>query len=284
MVGGDVLSLRRYPVKSMRGEAVESSLVTARGLLGDRCHALVDLADGRVASAKHPDKWATLLECSAAYAGPVLPDVGLPSVSVMLPGGRTVTGGDEEADVVLSRMIGREVALTSAVPPSPTLERMTPGVEGLEPGDQPAGAVRDGVLGTAVPGASFFDHAPLHLVTTATMRRLSSLHPDGNVAVQRFRPNIVVDAEGEDFVENGWVGRRLAIGEEVVVEVTTATPRCAVPTLAQPGLSVDVDVLRTVAGANRVQVDDRGRFGCAGAYALVVEGGRIRRGDRVEVG
>ncbi len=47
---GSIVSLWRYPVKSMLGEELNAAEVTKRGLLGDRAYALVDSADGKVAS------------------------------------------------------------------------------------------------------------------------------------------------------------------------------------------------------------------------------------------
>jgi uncharacterized protein YcbX len=44
--------IRRYPVKAMGGESLESAEVEARGLLGDRAYAVVD-GDGKLASGKH---------------------------------------------------------------------------------------------------------------------------------------------------------------------------------------------------------------------------------------
>jgi MOSC domain-containing protein len=51
-----------YPVKSMMGEELNASLVTDRGLLGDRAYALMDRETGKVVSAKEPRKWAKLFE------------------------------------------------------------------------------------------------------------------------------------------------------------------------------------------------------------------------------
>ena len=48
---GSVVSLGRYSVKSMMGERLNAADVTERGLLGYRVYALVDPADGKVASA-----------------------------------------------------------------------------------------------------------------------------------------------------------------------------------------------------------------------------------------
>ena len=53
---GSIVSLWRYPVKSMLGEELNASEVTKRGLLGDRAYALVDISDRKVATAKNPRK------------------------------------------------------------------------------------------------------------------------------------------------------------------------------------------------------------------------------------
>jgi uncharacterized protein YcbX len=44
---GSVVSLWRYPVKSMMGEELNATEVTERGLLGDRAYALVTAPTGR---------------------------------------------------------------------------------------------------------------------------------------------------------------------------------------------------------------------------------------------
>jgi len=54
MTEGAVVSLWRYPVKSMMGEELNASDLTDRGLLGDRSLALVDTETGKVVSAKNP--------------------------------------------------------------------------------------------------------------------------------------------------------------------------------------------------------------------------------------
>ncbi len=55
-------TLWRYPVNSMQGEEVSTSVVTERGLLGDPAYALLDRETGLIASAKHPRKWGSLFE------------------------------------------------------------------------------------------------------------------------------------------------------------------------------------------------------------------------------
>ena len=60
-LGVHIDALYLFPVKSLLGERVDEARVTGRGLLGDRAYGLVDVADGTVASAKHPRKWGALL-------------------------------------------------------------------------------------------------------------------------------------------------------------------------------------------------------------------------------
>src|SRR5215216_4866674 len=70
---GSVVSLLRYPVKSMMGEELNAAEMTERGLLGDRAYALVDSSDGKVASAKNPRKWSQLFDFRAAFVAPPPP-------------------------------------------------------------------------------------------------------------------------------------------------------------------------------------------------------------------
>ena len=57
----------RYPVKSMLGTRVEQAEVRASGLVADRGWALVNLETGKVASAKRPRLWRSLLQLRAEY-------------------------------------------------------------------------------------------------------------------------------------------------------------------------------------------------------------------------
>ncbi|MCU1629842.1 MAG: MosC domain protein [Pseudonocardia sp.] len=62
MADGVVVSLWRYPLKSMQGEELNASHLSGRGLLGDRALALVDVETGKVVSAKDPRKWPAMFD------------------------------------------------------------------------------------------------------------------------------------------------------------------------------------------------------------------------------
>src|SRR6266513_351879 len=88
---GTIVSLWRYPVKSMMGEELNAAEVTKGGLLGDRAYALVDSSDGKVASAKNPRKWPQLFDFRAALADAPKSVVKAPSVRITLPDGTILT-------------------------------------------------------------------------------------------------------------------------------------------------------------------------------------------------
>jgi hypothetical protein len=259
---GSVVALWRYPVKSMMGEELNAGEVTEQGLLGDRVYALVDTETGKVASAKNPRTWPTLFDHRAAFAEPPRAGDRMPPVRITLPDGVIVTSDRPDIDRVLSQALGRSVTLAAAAPSNPELEEYWPDIEGLDH--------QEVVTEETMPDGTFFDLAVLHLLTTATIDRLRALYPQGRFEPRRFRPNIIVDpTSAAGFVENGWVGKTLAIGDQVRVKITGGCPRCVMTTLPQGDLPKDPGILRTAAQHNQVHV---------GVYAEVIQGGMIRRG------
>ncbi len=265
---GSVVSLWRYPVKSMMGEELNAVDVTDRGLLGDRAYALADAADGKIVSAKNPRKWANLFDVRSSFTETLRIGQNIPAVRIVLPDGTIVTSGQGDINQILSDALGREVTIENTAPEAPTLEEYWPDMEGL--------AFRETTTDESMPTGTFFDLAPVHILTTATIDRLRELYPQGRFEARRFRPNLVVQtASGEKgFVENAWVGKTLAIGDEVRLSVTGGCPRCVMTTRPQGDLPYDPGILRTAAQHNEVNV---------GVYASVQRGGTIRRGDTVQL-
>jgi uncharacterized protein YcbX len=266
MSEGAVVSLWRYPVKSMQGQELNASEFTGGGLLGDRSLALVDTETGKVVSAKNPRKWPTMFGFQATFTTPPVLGDPLPAVRVTAPDGTTATSDDAHFEEMLTSALGRPVTLAASAPSDPSLEEYWPDMAELDH--------QETVTDEAMPPSTFFDLATVHILTTATLNRLRQLHPPGRFEVRRFRPNIVVrpDNDEPDFVESSWVGRKLSIGDDVVLEITDHTPRCVMTTLAQGDLPKDSEILRTAARYNDVHV---------GVYAEVRKGGRVQRGDTV---
>ncbi len=244
-----VVSLWRYPVKSMMGEELNAAEVTERGLLGDRAYALVDSSDGKAATAKNPRKWPHLFDFRAAFVEPTRSAAKVPPVRIVLPDGTAVTSDQGDLNQILSKALNREVTLRAAQHGTVNAEEYWPDMEGLDHRDT---------------------------LTTATLDRLRELYPQGRFEVRRFRPNIVVQLASDEkgFAENSWVGHTLAIGTAVRLNIIGPCGRCVMTTLAQGDLPRDPGILRTAAQHNHVNV---------GVYAAVGRVGTIRRGDPVRL-
>lgn len=304
---GRVLSIHRYPVKSMCGEELGRSEVTAEGLLGDRAFALRDEAAGEIRGGKRLPR---LMLCSARYRQEPT-STSRPHASIAFPDGSSTSTDDPEVSRRLSDWLGREVTLCPRAPASdtrhyrrvqpgaavagvlarsPALRKLLSRLATLGPagrelrrdfGRQAEEPLPDlsmfpaDVFGYVSPLGTYFDAYPIHIVTTATLAALREKLPAGDWDVQRFRPNFLVETSPElsGFVESEWSGRVLRLGE-LRLECTVATPRCSMVTHAQPALPKDPQMLRTIVReANQ----------CVGIYARVLSGGVVERGAAVEL-
>ena len=241
---GTVTRLYRYPVKSLLGEPLGAAVVDRRGVEGDREWA-VYTGDGMIGSGKNSRRFRRvdgLLQLRAtldARAPGRPPHDGVPRMH--LPDGRSLPVDDPDASDVLSALLGRPVELRTE---------------------------------TTVP---HHDDSPLHLVTTTALATLGR-ELGHEVEVDRFRPNVVVDtlAAGllDGYPEDRWIGRDLALGDEVVLAVEGGMPRCVMVTAEQGDLPPDPSVLTTLGRVHDVDF---------GVQASVVRGGVIHPGDEVRL-
>ncbi|MDL5160363.1 MOSC domain-containing protein [Actinomycetospora termitidis] len=259
----ELTTLTRYPVKSMLGQQVERIAVGATGLESDRWRALLDPTTGYVCTAKHPRLWRRLLQYSAAVQDD--------RVVVTTPGGETIDAEDPRLVETLSADLGRAVEIHAQRPAGSSVERPDP-EEVLAQGVEAEIEAPTLEISQGTEGDTFVDHSPIHLITTATLDHLG-------VEALRYRPNLVI-AGGTPFEENSWLGRELHVGE-VVLRPTLPTPRCSVPTLEHGDLGREPRAITPLMRENRVEVPGFGVLPCAGAYAEVVRGGTIARGDSV---
>jgi hypothetical protein len=236
-----------------------------------------------------------MLTCVASFTEPPRTDAPTPAVRVTFPDGPVVDSDEDEIARCVSKLLGREVRMVTSVPAGVTYEEVWPELEGLGP-DQVADALtvtasdEEGEriiafpTGIGAPG-TLLDFAPLHILTSSTLRAMAAEHPDGTWDDQRFRPNILLDDDQpvDGLAEDGWFGSDLLIGDEVRIHIVAPTPRCVMITLPQGELARDSHILRTVARANSRRLGDLGQFACAGAYAEVVAPGVVHCGDPVRV-
>jgi uncharacterized protein YcbX len=153
--------------------------------------------------------------------------------AVTLPDGRELPVGDPQLDAFLSGRYGDELRVLAE---------------------------------TAVP---HHDAAPLHLLTTSSLRWLARHVPGAQVDRRRFRPNVLLDAGGAEPVEDTWVGLRFALGH-AVIRIVERTERCVMVTNRQSELRDDPDVLRAVTRLNDA---------CLGVLADVEHSGPVAVGD-----
>jgi uncharacterized protein YcbX len=288
---GTVRALWRFPVKSMLGEELDAADLGEGGVVGDRAYALVDKETGKVASAKHAKRWPNLLKCRAAFVEPPRRGTEVPPARIELADGTSVLSDAPDVDAVLSRFFGRDVELASAADHGYTIDQYHPDEENYDPeghrdevveAQLGAAFFNERGLPSAVPEDSFFDLYPLSVLTTSTLDRLGELEPQANFDVRRFRMNVIVDNAARGFVENEWVGRSIAIGDDVQLGVALPDPRCCMPSVEQEDLPRDPKVLKALAQHNRIDVAGA-LYPCAGVYAVAEAAGTIRRDDRVSL-
>src|SRR5690349_20914278 len=227
-----VSELWRFPVKSMGGGRVDQVRIDRRGVHADRLWAVRDMEKGVTASAR---RVPVLLGCSARYLtepGPTAGPGNVPAVVVTFPDGRELASDDPGIHVALSELVGREMRLVALPPVTDTSQHRMSVSEALA--NYRAAQVRqDFGLGAAedlpdtsvfstrdiitlarfsTPPGTFVDLSPVHLLSTASLRRLSADRAPYDV--RRFRPNVLVDIvdEDQDFPETHWVGSELSIG------------------------------------------------------------------------
>lgn len=276
---GTVSALRRFPVKSMLGESLERCAVTTRGLDGDRAYALIDSETGKIATAKRPHLWRGLLAFAIAHD-----EAGL---RIVFPDGGSAGADDRRIDERLSRAIGRPVTLSALRSPGAAVERARPD-DVMEKGFDSPDVIADPLeIAQAAPDGGFFDYAPVSVLTTSSLARVAAAVPDEAIALERYRPNIVVETPGlAAFAENGWRGRLLRIGDALTLRLDIPTPRCAIPMLAYADQPAAKGAVAAVNRLNRVEIPELGPglFPCLGVFATVVAAGEVRVGDRVTLG
>jgi uncharacterized protein YcbX len=255
---GQVESVWRYPVKSMRGEKLKEAFVGFGGVYGDRLYAFRSSAapkgfpylTGReqqrmllyqpaYRDAEQMSKPPNLAEAEAIAPGitPVYPDAAHVVVNVMTPTGELLAIDDPRLTSMLHESI-REVHELSLLRSD---RAMT-------------------------------DCRPISLFSIQTARQLSQ-EVGADLDKRRFRANVYIDISSQSaFEEDEFVGRTVRIGTKTVIAVVDRDPRCKMITLDPDTAEANPEVMRCVA---------RTHDGKAGVYAAVLVEGTIRPGDEI---
>ncbi|MFN8643000.1 MAG: MOSC N-terminal beta barrel domain-containing protein [Candidatus Binatia bacterium] len=279
---GRVLEIWRYPVKSMAGESLAQAAVGAHGIAGDRGWALRDEAAGEIRGAK---KMPVLMRCAARYDAEPVGET-IPPATMTLPDGAAVRSGDADAAARLSALTGRPLTLwprlpaerldhyRRGAPDDPDFEAELRQIFGRLP-EEPLpdlSVLPPELFEYTSPLGTYFDAAPLHLLTTASLATLAAGTPGAAFDRRRFRPNLLIETTAQvGLVENDWCGRTLRIGG-VAIAVSIPTMRCSMTTRAVDELPQDPTVLRAVVREANQSL---------GVYASVGQAGVVRVGDEV---
>ena len=185
---GHVVSLHRWPVKSLAGETLPWLDLDGRGAAGDRTHALVDPRRDQLLTARVAPG---LLRWSAAYADAAIDADDPPAPALTAPDGRAFAWDDATLPAALGADVRREVRLV-----------------------RDPGGLQD--LGRTV------------LVTLEATRRAVEAELGAPLDLRRFRTNVHLDGPGLGArAELGWEGRRLRVGA-AELELLHPCERCVI--------------------------------------------------------
>ncbi len=238
----------------MQGESLDSARIGETGLDGDRAWAVIEAATGVALTGRR--------EPRLLMAGARIGLDGEPELT--LPDGTACRGTGSKTDATLSRWLERDVRLARAQNlPSTRAEAFTDATD-----DSSA------VVSWDMPAGRFVDLFPILIITTASLRAGTRHYPGGRWEARRFRPNLLVEAPGDDWLEDEWVGTEVSVGSELRLAPARRASRCTMVTRPQPGLDRDVDIFRTLAAVHGADF---------GVWATVSAPGRVQTGDAVAV-
>ena len=188
---GRVLSLHRWPVKSMGGEEVETFALDRDGVAGDRAHVVMETFEGaprRLTAREAP----RLLAWQAAYGAWDGGVGGAPPARLTAPDGRSFGSGDPELPAALEGDLGRTVEIASF----------------------PRG--RQDLLASV-------------LVTTRATHEAVERELGRELDLRRWRTNVHVELDAGAFAEEGWEGGVLTVGA-ATLDLLHPCGRCVIPT------------------------------------------------------
>ncbi len=253
---GHVSSLWRYPVKSMAGQECGEMYFGFAGVFGDRCWALHDSAARRGMPYLTATAFEALLCYQPSFRFPekaALPP-NLAEAASMAPGLTPADASAEELAVDVRAPTGERFALEDPR----FLQHLA---ATLDPKHQ---------LRLLHSDRALTDCRPASLIGSTTIATLEA-GLGRPLDRRRFRMNIYAEwSAGEP--EEGFVGRRIRLGERVVLYVLERDPRCKMISLDPETAAHDPAIFRHVA-----QQHDA----CAGVYAAVLVEGVVRQGDAI---
>ena len=257
---GTVESLWRYPVKGMRGEALQEAFVGFPGVYGDRLYAFRNSAAPKGFPYLTSRELETMLLYQPRYRNPerMTAPANLAEAEAIAPGLTPVYA--DSADLAL--------------------DVDTPSGDRLAIGDPKlidllrAGIGEENELTLLRSDRAMTDCRPVSLFSIHTVRQLGE-ELGSSLDKRRFRANIYLDLKsGRGFDEDLLVGRTLRVGAKTTIAVMDRDPRCKMITLDPDTGKQDPKIMKQLASAHETK---------AGVYGAVLIEGTIRPGDEISL-
>lgn len=235
---GRIKEIVRYPIKSFQGERVSHTQVMEYGVYGDRSHAFLHKSN--------MNKYVTITQLPqmAGYQARFIEQEELqhyPRVEVITPQAQKYYFGDEELTHELEKLYKKEIVPIQ-----------------YGPAHVPLGAIEE-------------EH--IQFVTDASIKQLEILWGNNEVDSRRFRPNFVLSLVDQvPFIEEEWLGKRMRIGENVILLIKRPCKRCSIINVHPKNAKRDPSLLK------KVVTERNNQFG---VYASVLHTGDISEGDEV---
>jgi len=253
-VGATVSWISTTPVKALALAQLTEVELLERGPRGDRCFFLVDESNRLV---NNTGKRGPLQLIHAAY------DEDAGRLTLQFPDGTTVDGETVAGEVLTTSFHRRPRAARRVAGPWDEALSETAG-EPLR-------------LVAAVVGADRGRGGAATLLGEASLGAIVAVLGVDRIDPRRFRMNFGIDGI-EAHEEDGWIGRRIQVGEAIVVPQVNVG-RCAITTQNPDTGQVDLETLHALAEyRGEVETTERLPFG---SHAAVAEPGRLRLGDPV---
>lgn len=255
---GTVAGLWRYPVKSMKAEALPQAFVGFAGVYGDRIYAFRRSNGPAGFPFLTARQYPEMLRYGATFLhrDPMALPPNLREAEALPPGATPLYAGLPATDVNVHAPAGHEWRVDD-----PALAAHL--------ADAAAG---DGQMTLLRSDRALTDCRPFSLISAQTVQQLGR-EVSADLDVRRFRPNLCVNlTAGQGFEEDQWVGRRLRLGTTAEVMVLARDPRCKMITLDPETAGAMPELMRCVSGHHE---------GNAGVYAAVITEGTIQNGDPI---
>ncbi|HEV2499365.1 MAG TPA: MOSC N-terminal beta barrel domain-containing protein [Terriglobia bacterium] len=188
---GVIRQLARFPVKSMRGEALPATKITLQGVPGDRRYAFVQTASRSSFPWFTAREMPELLCYRTSVEATDSPDA---AVTVTTPSGQIWRIESEELRRELEARSGREIFL-----------------------------LRD--------HRGSYDAAPVSLISCQTVARIAEESGTQEDPWRFRPNLLIDLTGGDAFHELSWVGRILRVGDEARIAITETDQRCMMITL-----------------------------------------------------